>query len=492
MSLISPEFLLIFLPVSLIVFGFAVRANASWVPAVAMATLSVGFYAGFGLVPLCVLLLSVIANYGASRTVFRYRNSKWPFRAALSGNLALLFCFKYLGVFDFGDDFGFLRFVGLVGVSYFTFQQMAYLLQLRAGLVPLLPAHDYAQFVLFFPILTSGPITRVSEFESVFTQPRELSARNLQVGLTLICIGIAKKVLLAEPLAPAVAHVFSGEVRWPSTLEAWLGALAFTFQVYFDFSGYSDIAVGCARLFGFVLPINFLSPLRSTTIQDFWRRWHMSMTRFFADFVYTPMAVTLTRFSAKHRLPRQIAFALSTAIPTVTTFVLVGLWHDAGVNFLLFGFLHGVALTWYQWRLRSKKKFKSHYQAWGATFLFLVITLVLFRAPEFYTTVRVWGAMFGLGLGGLFGIDFAVFDIWFFGVLSIGAGIVFLCPSTYEFLEKEKPGLSYGVPVLPSALGTRLVWEPTVYWAAGLGALAGFCVIMSMWTGINTFVYVRF
>lgn len=492
MSLVSPEFLLIFLPVSLIVFALAVRTGAGWTPAVAVAMLSVGFYAGFGLIPVCLLLFSVIANYGASRMVLRYRNSKWPFRVALAGNLALLFCFKYFGAFDLGEHFGILPFVGLVGVSYFTFQQIAYLLQLRAGLASPLAAHDYAQFVLFFPILTSGPITRSSEFQNVFSQPRELSARNLQVGLVLICIGLAKKVLIAEPLSPAVDHVFSGDPAWPSTLEAWLGALAFTFQVYFDFSGYSDIAIGCARLFGVVLPVNFLSPLRSATIQDFWRRWHMSMTRFFADFVYTPMAVTLTRFSMKHGLPKQSAFALSTVIPTTTTFLLVGLWHDAGVNFVLFGLLHGIALTWHQWRVSRKSKPGGFYRAWSATFLFLVFTLVLFRAPEFSTTIRVWEAMIGIGSGGLFRMELDVFDLWFFLVLSIGAGIVFLCPSTYEFLQKQEPGLRYGVPVVPSVLGTKLVWQPTFYWAAGLGGVSGICLILSMWTEINTFVYVRF
>jgi len=492
MSFISLEFLLIFLPLSLCFFSLAVRVGVDWMPSVAIVCISLGFYSGFGVIPVSVLIFSVVANYAASQIISRYLKSKWPIGVALIGNLSLLFCFKYISAFDLSESFRFMALISLVGISYFTFQQIAYLLQLRAGQVPLLAAHDYAQFVLFFPILTSGPIIRASDFQKALSRPRKISIVNLQVGLVLICIGIFKKTMIAEPLSPVIDHVFSADSVGLSTLEAWIGALAFTFQIYFDFSGYSDIAIGCARLFGIIIPINFLSPLRSANIQDFWRRWHMSMTKFFADFVYTPMAVAFTRLSVKNSLPKQSVFILTVALPTTVTFILVGLWHDAGINFALFGLLHGLALSCYHWWLGLKLKSLHYYPAWSATFIFLVFTLVLFRAPEFSTTVQIWKAMSGIEAGAQVRLDHTIFDLWFFSVLLVSAVIVFFCPSSHEFLEKYEPGISFDVPVLPSVLVSKLIWKPSTNWALFLGILAGTSFIFSLWTGISTFVYVRF
>lgn len=491
MTFISLQFLLVFLPLAILAMALIGRFNAPKITGAAMVVISIVFYAGFGWPSLLVLCSSTVGSFLLARVI---ASSKRPLPALALGvvaNLLLLGVFKYLGDIAPGTAPGAASIITVVGISYFTFQQVGYLLQVHSGRVQPLAFVDYVQFVIFFPTLISGPIPRAAELAESYRRPQRISLLGLQVGLTMICIGIAKKVLIADQLAPAVDAVFAGAIS-PTPAEAWAGALAFTFQVYFDFSGYTDIAIGCARIFGIVLPVNFLSPLRATSIQDFWRRWHMTMTRFFSDFVYAPLAVALTRRAMQNRLGKVWTFALSVALPTIFTFVLVGFWHDAGVNFLLFGLLHGIGLTAYQWRATARRKRWPPLMGWGANFLFLVVTLVLFRAPDFDTVLKVWSAMAGFGpLGSPFWA--VTWSTWSVTAAMLAAiAVTMALPSTYEFMSDYAPGLKSSVPVISTLTSCWFRWRPNVVWALIFGLLGGACFIWALRGEITSFAYVRF
>jgi alginate O-acetyltransferase complex protein AlgI len=304
-------------------------------------------------------------------------------------------------------------------------------------------------------------------------------------------MGLFKKVIFADTIATYSNTVFTHAASGSSigAGSAWLGVISYTLQLYFDFSGYSDMAIGLGCIFGLRLPLNFNSPLKATNIIDFWRRWHMTMSRFFTNYIYTPLATGQMRRSLQRKYSAPIRLVRVVVVPVIITFTLAGLWHGPGWGFIVFGLIHGVALAInHIWReLRNARNWPQlpNVISWGLTLLVFVISLVFFRADSIATALQLLGAMFGLGGAGAASIvafygQLAIFEgfpitpimIW----ITLLACIALFFPNTQEILRDYAVALD---PVVPTAKNrfVDLVWKPNLAWAivtgiAGLIALS--------------------
>jgi D-alanyl-lipoteichoic acid acyltransferase DltB (MBOAT superfamily) len=384
-------FLLGFLPAALILHGLVARAVPTWrLPL--LVVLSFVFYGWWDIRFVPLLAASILANWLIARA-FRDTGTRWLIPAAILGNLALLGVFKYV---DFFADLANLipglatPRLGLalpLGISFFTFHHIMYLADLRAGRAPAFGLTKYALYIAFFPQVLAGPLVRWSEIMHQFEErpyARPDAAERFARGLILLAVGLAKKVLLGDPLAAYVNPIFAaaGQGKVVSVAEAWQAALGFTFQIYFDFSGYTDMALGIALMFGLVLPQNFDIPYRATSLREFWRRWHMTLSRFLRDYLYIPMG------GNRLGLPRQVGALFATM-------ALGGLWHGAGLTFLAWGALHGAGLGAGVLARRTRLAIPAPL-GWALTGLFVVLTWVLFRAGSFGEASAIYRGLFGL------------------------------------------------------------------------------------------------
>ncbi len=383
-------FLLGFLPLALALHWLVERFQPSLrLPVLALLSFVFYGYWDWRFVPL--LAFSILLNWWIAEAFLKTKRSGL-ISLAIALNLAVLALFKY---FNF-----FAELAGMVpglpvpkldlalplGISFFTFHHVMYLTDLRRGEAPRYDLVRYALYIAFFPQVLAGPLVRWREIMHQFDERpylRSDSAERIARGLMLLTAGLAKKVLLGDPLAeyanPVFAAAAAGQVV--SVAEAWQGTLAFTFQIYFDFSGYTDMALGLALLFGIVLPQNFDVPYRSISIQDFWRRWHMTLSRFLRDYLYIWMG------GSRKGLPTQI-WAL------FATMALGGLWHGAGLTFIAWGVAHGVALiVCLLWR-RAKLPMPALI-GWALTLLFVTLCWVLFRASSFPAALTIYKGLFG-------------------------------------------------------------------------------------------------
>ena len=304
-------------------------------------------------------------------------------------NLSLLGYFKYADFFieNFNivvqTNINLFNLLLPLAISFFTFQQIAYLVDSYRQETKEYDFLNYALFVTFFPQLIAGPIVHHSEMMPQFANKWNAvkKYRNIALGLFIFSIGLFKKVVIADTFAVWATAGFDTATTL-NLFEAWATSLSYTFQLYFDFSGYTDMAIGIALLFNIKLPINFNSPYKARNIQDFWRRWHITLSRFLRDYVYIPLGGNkISSFRTYSNL--------------LATFVIGGLWHGAGWTFVFWGFLHGMALVIH--RAWSNLGFKMWtWLAWLITFNFVNIAWVFFRAKEWDDAVRVLGAMFSL------------------------------------------------------------------------------------------------
>jgi D-alanyl-lipoteichoic acid acyltransferase DltB (MBOAT superfamily) len=487
----SHAFIFLFLPLTLLVFfalgRFSAKLAAGWLTAA-----SLFFYGWWSPTYVVLLLVSILFNFTAGSAIVRAlaapRLSKRLLTGAIIANLALLAYYKYANFFVSnwnavtGAELGFAEVVLPLGISFFTFTQIAFLVDAYQGKVREYNLVHYGLFVTYFPHLIAGPILHHGEMMPQFARQEIYRPQYdlIAAGLTLFVLGLAKKVLIADGVAVHVAPVFDapGAGVTLTMLEAWCGALAYTFQLYFDFSGYSDMAVGLSLLFGVRLPINFQSPYKAVNIIDFWRRWHMTLSRFLRDYLYVPLGG-----NRKSRTRRYINLLL--------TMLLGGLWHGAGWTFVLWGALHGVYLVinhgWREFRRRLGHN-PHHSTPWGRrtgcllTFIAVVVGWVLFRAPDVDTALQILRAMAGFngivlpeawlaksgGLGATLlalGVDFgATPALARTGVLNwiwILLLVVWLAPNTQQIMAAAKPALS----ALEEA-PTRLRWRVAAPWAA--------------------------
>ncbi len=304
-------------------------------------------------------------------------------------NLSLLGYFKYADFFieNFNivvqTNINLFNLLLPLAISFFTFQQIAYLVDSYRQETKEYDFLNYALFVTFFPQLIAGPIVHHSEMMPQFANKWNAvkKYRNIALGLFIFSIGLFKKVVIADTFAVWATAGFDTATTL-NLFEAWATSLSYTFQLYFDFSGYTDMAIGIALLFNIKLPINFNSPYKARNIQDFWRRWHITLSRFLRDYVYIPLGGNKKG-------------SFRTYSNLLATFVIGGLWHGAGWTFVFWGFLHGMALVIH--RAWSNLGFKMWtWLAWLITFNFVNIAWVFFRAKEWDDAIKVLGAMFSL------------------------------------------------------------------------------------------------
>jgi D-alanyl-lipoteichoic acid acyltransferase DltB (MBOAT superfamily) len=383
----SYDFILGFLPVTCAVYFLTAKAprlGTYWLLAA-----SLFFYSYQRTSVIWILLFSILFNYAVSLLIVRTKAKPYLI-AGIAVNLLVLSLFKYRPamvhlVTSNQPWFARLSAVAFpLGISFFTFSQISYLVDTYRGEDRPSDLGNYALFVTFFPHLLSGPILRhrdmIPQFES--TRRRRLLPRYLARGLALIIIGLAKKVLLADPLAPLVARAFDTTGALDAGT-AWLGTAAYTFQLYNDFSGYCDIAVGVAFLFNIRIPENFRAPYRSVSIQEFWRRWHITLSNWLRDYVYFALPGIRSR--------RKIVPYLNAVI----TMAICGMWHGAGWTFLVWGTLHGFAVATCAFWRRLRWPMPS-VLGWALTFSFVSLSWVVFRAADLTGSVRVYRSLFSV------------------------------------------------------------------------------------------------
>lgn len=393
----STEFLFLFLPVTLLLFFSLARWNTR--AALGSLTLtSLFFYAWWDWHFLPVLLVSMTFNFLLGKLLQResaYRGHLLA--AAVTLNLSALFLYKYL---DFaivslnaslGTSLPTQSLALPLGISFFTFTQLAYLVDVYYRKARESRALDYVLFVTYFPHLIAGPILHHAQMMPQFRNPAIYTPRAdaIACGLTFLTIGLIKKVLIADYLAGYATPVFdaSSSGASPSFAEAWVGTLAYTLQLYFDFSGYCDMAIGISRLFNIDLPLNFASPYKADSISEFWRRWHMTLSQFLRDYLYIPLGGN--RFGRARRY-----------LNLFLTMLLGGLWHGANWTFVIWGALHGAYLIvnhgFTALRERIGLPALPRPLALGITLVAVIMAWVPFRADGLATTWNLWQAMLGL------------------------------------------------------------------------------------------------
>lgn len=495
-------FLFAFLPVTLAGYFLLTARERTRPAAIAWLVGASLFYYGYWEPKYLVLIgASILLNYTLGLLLSDERRSRTGRRTVLAVgtaiNLGLLGYFKYAGFTlaslntAFGFDLPVPQIVLPLAISFFTFQQVAYLVDAYQGLTREYRFIDYCLFVTFFPQLIAGPIVHHGEMLPQFENRSSLRPRadNFSVGLTILVIGLFKKVVIADSIAVYANHVFNGAAAGvePTLAEAWIGALAYTFQLYFDFSGYSDMAIGLGRLFGIKIPINFNSPYKARSITEFWRRWHMTLSRFLRDYLYIPLGGNRKGPGRRY-------------VNLMLTMVLGGLWHGAGWTFVVWGTLHGVYLCIHHGFLAFRKAmgldpkrdgFLAHLGARSLTFLVVVIGWVFFRAADFDAAWSVLGSMFGLNGTSLY----ASFDVKEAMLLVVGAWVVaWWFPNTQEFMGNYEPALfpEKDPPASPLALPTLagLRWRPGVVYAVITAAAAVFGVLMM--SRVSEFLYFQF
>jgi len=485
----SYEFLLVFLPISFL--GFLVLEQTGWGRlALAWVVLaSLVFYGWWNPIYLPLLAGSMLGNFAIGRLLTRRDlQTRLGTRKALvvlgvSANLLALGYFKYAGLLATtveglgGVELGFASIELPLAISFFTFQQIAYLVDAYRGTAPAYGALQYAFFISFFPQLIAGPIVRHDQTIPQLERLGRLGSwSNLAIGATILTIGLAKKVILADGVATYATPVFGAAARGvPIGLyTSWTGALAYTLQIYFDFSGYTDMAIGCARLFGIRLPLNFDSPYRATSISDFWRRWHITLSSFLRDYLYIPLG------GNRHGEPRRYANLMLTML-------IGGLWHGAGWAFVLWGGLHGLYLVvdhvWSRLR-RGARKGSDHALGraggWVLTFLAVLFAWVLFRAETLSTAIQVYQGMLGAhGIGTMPGDGYGA--AWQVVVLIALLALACLGPNTQELLRDYEPALDYPKAAAEEALPTsiRARW-PRMRLRAGWAIVLGMLAALSM------------
>lgn len=380
-------FLLGFLPLTLIAFHLSRIKLGGRAALGVLVVASLIFYGWWNPPYLLLLGGSMAVNFFFVRAIAA--GARWPaLPLGVLANLAVLGYFKYRNFFL--ENLGYLIdqrwdlepiFIPLA-ISFFTFQQIALLFDVRDGKAARPDALNFGAFVALYPQLIAGPIVLYREMADQFTALRAGTGNGLALlgpGVVVFSVGLFKKVVLADSIGPFADTAF-GSVETLTFLEAWAGAMAYSLQLYFDFSGYSDMAVGLGLMLGLWLPFNFDTPFRATSMVDFWKRWHITMTRFFMTYLYTPIALALTRRSMGWGLSGAPEFLLAVAIPIALTFLLSGLWHGAAWTFVAFGAVNAVGLVAnHAWR-KAKIGRLPRVLGWGLTMITVIVSFVYFRA----------------------------------------------------------------------------------------------------------------
>lgn len=453
------------------------------------------FYAYWNVSFLPALIVSIGFNYLAGLLIKKSKSLKPElctsiFIAAVVINLGFLGYFKYFGFlssilaqlagWEVKEQPAFIP----LGISFFTFTQIAYLADVTYGENAEPDPVRYALFVSFFPHLIAGPILHHRETipQFAFKSIWDGVSQNIAIGSAIFSFGLFKKVVLADGVQPFVGIAFTAQ-QDVHLVEAWTGVLAYTMQIYFDFSGYSDMAIGLARMFGVIFPLNFDSPYQATSIIDFWSRWHITLSRFLRDYLYIPLGGNR---SGLGQFPN-----------ILITMFLGGLWHGAAWTFIIWGMLHGLYLivnhAWRRWWAVKKHhtSFKRRIVSRCVTFLAVVVAWVFFRADGVDEAVRILSAMFGLnGWGSLCNpasagtCTFGIPTAWYWiGLLS---WVAFCAPNTQQIMAQWRPGLGD----VRERTGTKIRFKPNFQWAFAMGVL--FAMAVARLNERSQFLYYQF
>lgn len=498
----TPAFFWIYLPIVLIGYyllgRFSVLSAATW-----LFVASVAFY-GYWMPEFVLLLLASIAwNYWVGSNIGKLdlsvenlanrRFARYWLIAGISVDLAALAYFKYAGFFIsninalFGMHWNIGEITLPIGISFFTFTQIAFLADAYLkGTKEYTPVH-FGLFVTYFPHLIAGPVLHHAQMMPQFKEAAtyKLHLPNVSAGLLIFAIGLFKKIVIADGISPYADAVFDASFAGqpPDAIEAWIGALAYTFQLYFDFSGYSDMAIGLSWMFNVRLPYNFDSPYRALNISDFWRRWHMTLSAFLRDYLYIPLGG-----NKKGPIRRYINL--------MVTMILGGLWHGASWTFVFWGTLHGVYLVinhafqkltgQRMQKIRDTRSFE--FIAWALTFFSAVIAWVFFRANDFPSALRVLSGLFALNSGAEWssetihtifwnqGLD-TLRGVYWLAVLSI---IAFLMPNSNRIGELALNKCRDHATLVPTVLG------------AALTSCVFLVLINGTRTSVSAFIYFNF
>lgn len=499
----SPIFIFVFLPLTALT-CFAIRAYLGRNASLGFLVLaSLFFYGWWNPIYLPLLIGLTIFNFLTARAITAERMKPGGGYATLltvfgvTVDLASLGFFKYtdflIGTSNavIGTEFPLQHIILPLAISFFTFQKIAYLTDARAGKVESHNFLEFSFFVMFFPQLIAGPIVHHKE---IFPQTKNTRAfsfdrMNVAIGLTIFLIGLFKKVVLADNAAPVATAVFNSAANGNEIgfFDAWEGLFAYTFQLYFDFSGYSDMAIGAARIFGMKLPLNFHSPYQAVSISDFWRRWHMTLSRFLRDYLYIGLGGN-RRGSFRRYLNLFLTMALG------------GLWHGAAWTFVLWGAAHGLMLVVnHGWDALHKKKINTWWSrgvARSFTFLCVMLSFVLFRAADLDAALAIYRGLFNLP-----GSDLPVARLmadlaW----LTFWMTIVWFWPNTQQWLAKVRPAFNYAwtnrredsllLPIDGTRFANLALWRPSprVALFMGFAAAASFLSLQR----ISEFLYFQF
>ena len=373
----SHFFIFLFFPLSVIGYFTLQRFKKPQLAKYFLFLISLWFYAANDIRSLPVLILSILVNFYLGKQILKTETHKKLLCViGILLNLAVLGVFKYLNFFMenisfvFGQSYTPISLILPLGISFFTFQQISYLIDCKNNNADDYSISEYALFASFFPYVTSGPIAFHSEIIPQLRKEKNFkpSAYNIARGLTAFAFGLFKKVVVADTLGAAVNAGWSN-ISSLNASSALVVILSYTLQLYFDFAGYSDMASGIALCFNINLPINFDSPYKARNISDFWKRWHMTMTRFFTRYLYIPLG------GSRHGLKR-------TCLNTLIIFLVSGLWHGAAWTFIFWGFLHGIAMVISRLISAKTDKHLPYPLAWLLTFIYVNICWVFFRAPN--------------------------------------------------------------------------------------------------------------
>ncbi|PCJ95820.1 MAG: acyltransferase [Hyphomicrobiales bacterium] len=501
----SLEFIYLFLPPVLLVF-FILR-HMQWEKGIIwwLIAASLAFYAWWSPLHLILLMGSVGVNYGLHRLILK-TGSKPILAMGITANLVTLAYFKYadflIGNFNAitGAETSLLNIILPLAISFFTFQQISFLYDTYVGEIAECDFAKYCLFVVFFPQLIAGPIVLQKHTIPQFILPvfRQRALVNLSVGSTLFMIGLFKKIVLADGVAPIANSVYGlAEMGQVVPFEAaWMGAIAYSFQIYFDFSGYCDMALGLARMFGIRLPLNFNSPYKALNIVDFWRRWHITLSTFLRNFLYIPLGG-----NRKGPVRRYVNLGV--------TMLLGGLWHGASWNFVFWGLLHGLYLAannfWSTVVISDREAtflppFISRFLAQSLTLLSVIVAWVFFRAETFSGAGAVLKGMFGFSA-------YPDEKLWsdvlqgsnVFWVQAIALTMIVLwLPNSMEIVKNYRPVINVK-KFLREAVGISahwqqmFIWRPSLKWSIAMLAV-GLIGIIQIYRldELTEFIYFNF
>lgn len=503
----SFPFLFAFLPVVLV--GFHLVGRLGRVAAIGwLSAASLAFYGYWNRAFLLLLLGSIVFNFLCAQAIAGAGQGGRPQRgflcAGIVGNLSLLGYYKYL--FPFLNAAGSLttpehHFGSVVlplGISFFTFTQIGYLIDLQQGEASALGLLDHLFFVAFFPHLIAGPILHHREFMPQVTKSRvfRLDWEDVAVGSTWFVMGLFKKVAIADQIAPGADLLYASPDGQP-LFKVWYGVLCYAVQIYFDFSGYSDMAIGLARMFSLRFPLNFNSPYKAASIIEFWQRWHITLTNYLRLYVFNPIALAVNfrrmaqgKAVGRPGLGTADGFTSMIGIPSLITMLVAGIWHGAGRQFLAFGLLHGIFIcinhAWRTFLPKSRAGLGSGHAAAAAsvfvTFIAILSAQVFFRADsveDAFAVFRGAAGANGLGLAPYVGPDFSHWVV--LGLIFV---VIWYFPNTQEILGQ------YSGEKNTRAAGNFWQWQPTWSWTVAVAA--AFFISFVLIRSAARFLYFQF